>query len=89
MSATKDTVVLLFIVSPMIKLIFIEITKWPLFIVLFLLLFFTVRVYCGRLAIRCQCLLAHSDWNLLTQSAFICSKLTIEIVEQGVKYVQS
>ena len=24
-----------------------------------------------------------------TQPAFICSKLTIEIVEEGVKYVQS
>ena len=26
--------------------------------------------------------------NMLTQSAFTCSKLTIETLEQGVKYVQ-
>ena len=27
--------------------------------------------------------------NVLNQSAFTCSKLTIEILEQGVEYVQS
>ena len=30
-----------------------------------------------------------SDNSLLTQPAITCSKFTIEIVEQGVKYVQS
>ena len=34
-------------------------------------------------------LLVHSVWNLLTQLAYTCSKLTIETLEQGVKYVQS
>ena len=28
-------------------------------------------------------------WESLTQAAFTCSKLTIETLEQGVKYVQS
>ena len=28
-------------------------------------------------------------WSLSTQPAFTCSKLTVEILEQGVKYVQS
>ena len=27
--------------------------------------------------------------NMVTQPAFICSKLTIETLEQGVKHVQS
>ena len=27
--------------------------------------------------------------HIMTQPAFTCSKLTIEILEQGVKYVQS
>ena len=34
-------------------------------------------------------LLAHSLKLSLSQPAFTCSKLTIETVEQGVKYVQS
>ena len=29
------------------------------------------------------------ETNLISQSAFTCSKLTIETLEQGVKYVQS
>ena len=29
------------------------------------------------------------DWKVTTQVAFTCSKLTIETLEQGVKYVQS
>ena len=35
--------------------------------------------------------LTSSPWEMLTlsQPAFACSKLTIETVEQGVKYVQS
>ena len=28
-------------------------------------------------------------YSIATQSAFTCSKLTIETLEQGVKYVQS
>ena len=31
----------------------------------------------------------HVRMTTLTQSAFTCSKLTIETLEQGVKYVQS
>ena len=38
-------------------------------------------------------IIATMSWSLslheATQPAFTCSKLTIEIVEQGVKYVQS
>ena len=34
-------------------------------------------------------MLKFRDGFLLTQSAFTCSKLTIEILEQGVKYIQS
>ena len=30
-----------------------------------------------------------SEWKESTQPAFTCSKLTIEILEKGVKYVQS
>ena len=37
--------------------------------------------------------MTHSNWNScdkrITQRAIACSKLTIEILEQGVKYVQS
>ena len=31
----------------------------------------------------------HDQYAILTQPAFTCSKLTIEILEQGVKHVQS
>ena len=31
----------------------------------------------------------HWPWVEVTQPAFTCSKLTIETLEQGVKYVQS
>ena len=30
-----------------------------------------------------------AGWYVATQSAFTCSKLAIETLEQGVKYVQS
>ena len=44
-----------------------------------------------------ESIVAISDWKylvilmhvILSQSAFICSKLTIETLEQGVKYIQS
>ena len=32
---------------------------------------------------------SESDFNKSTQPAITCSKLTIETLEQGVKYVQS
>ena len=34
-------------------------------------------------------LISYTTKQQLTQSAFTCSKLTIETLEQGVKYVQS
>ena len=33
--------------------------------------------------------LSSKEFKPITQPAFVCSKLTIETLEQGVKYVQS
>ena len=37
----------------------------------------------------CKQLFLQHFWSAPTQPAFTCSKLTVETLEQGVKYVQS